>query len=59
MNKLFAVMFLALTVSVPSFGAAHIVTCSAKAAGHESCRTAKLSAKDTGKAARAMAKFVF
>ena len=30
MNKLFAVMLLALTVSVPSFGAEHLVTRSAK-----------------------------
>ena len=59
MNKLFAVMLLALTMSVPSFGAEHLVTRSAKDAAHESYKAAKLSAKETGKAARAMAKFVF
>jgi hypothetical protein len=59
MNKLFAVVLLGLTVSVPSFGAAHVVARSAKAASHESYKAAKSSAKQAGKAARAISKLVF
>jgi hypothetical protein len=55
MRKLMAVLALCLTVSVPSFGAEHVVTRSAKVVGKDSYKAAKYSVKETGK----VLKFVF
>jgi hypothetical protein len=55
MRKLMAVLALCLMVSVPSFGAEHVVTHSAKVVGKDSYKTAKYSVKETGK----VLKFVF
>lgn len=50
MKKLIAELALCLAVSVPSFGAEHVVTGSAKAAGKGTYKAAKVSVKETGKA---------
>jgi hypothetical protein len=50
MKKVFAVVFLALFATLPSFGAGHVVTRSAKAAAKESVKAAEYS---TAKAANA------
>lgn len=50
MKKLMTVLALCLAVSVPSFGAEHVVTRSAKAAGKDSYKAVKYSVKETGKA---------
>jgi len=55
MKKLIAVLALCLTASVPSFGAEHVITHSAKAAGKGTYKAAKYSAKETGK----LLKFLF
>jgi hypothetical protein len=49
MKKLIAVLALCLAVSVPSFGAEHVITHSAKAVGKGTFKAAKYSAKETGK----------
>lgn len=49
-KKLIAVLALCLAVSVPSFGAEHVVSRSAKAAGKDTYKAAKYSVKKTGKA---------
>ena len=56
MNKLFAVIVLALSVSVPSFGGQHVVTRSAKVAGKGTYKAAKVSAKGADKTAKAIKK---
>jgi hypothetical protein len=50
MKKLMAVLALCLAVSVPSFGAEHVVTHSAKVVGKDTYRATKFSVKETGKA---------
>lgn len=59
MKKLFAVIFLALLATVPSFGAEHVVTRSAKAVGKESVKAAKYSAAKADDAGRAVLKYLF
>ena len=59
MKKLLALLALPLCMSVPSFGAEHVVTHSAKAAGKETYKAATYSAKESGKAGKAFLKFVF
>jgi hypothetical protein len=49
MKKLIAVFALCLAASVPSFGADHVITHSAKAVGKSTYKAAKYSAKETGK----------
>lgn len=58
MKQLFAVAVLALCVAVPSF-AADVVGHSVKTAGKETYKAAKVSVKDTGKAGKAVVKFLF
>jgi hypothetical protein len=58
MKKVLALVALALCVSAPSFGA-DVVGHSAKVAGKDSYKDAKVSAKETGKAGKAVAKFLF
>ena len=59
MKKPFAVALLALSVSVPLFGAEHVVSRSAEVAAKESYKAAKFSARKADKAGRAIVKFVF
>ncbi len=59
MKKLLALVVLALSVSVPSFGAEHVVSRSAKVAGKESYKAAKLSATKADHAGKAVVKFIF
>jgi hypothetical protein len=59
MKRLFALAFLALSVTAPSFGAEHVVSRSTKVAGKETYKAAKLSAKEADKAGKAIVKFVF
>ena len=59
MKKLFALFVLALSVSVPSFGAEHVVTHSAEVAGKESYKTARLSARKADEVGKAVLKFLF
>lgn len=56
MRKLVAMLALCLTVSVPSFGAEHVVSHSAKAAAKDSYKAAKYSAKATDKAVKSSVK---
>jgi opacity protein-like surface antigen len=58
MKKLFAVAVLAMCVAVPSF-ASDVVGHSVKTAGKETYKAAKVSAKDTSKAGKAVVKFLF
>jgi hypothetical protein len=58
MKKLFALGALALCMSASSFGA-DVVGHSAKVVGKDSYKVAKVSAKDTGKATKAVVKFLF
>jgi hypothetical protein len=46
-------------VSVPSFGAEHVITRSAKVAGKKSYKAAKLSATKADDAGKAVMKFLF
>ena len=55
MKKLIAVLAFCLAVSASSFGAEHVVTRSAKAAGKGTYKAAKVSMKETGK----VLKFLF
>jgi hypothetical protein len=50
MKKLIAALALCLAVSSASFGAEHVVTYSAKAAGKGTYKAAKVSVKGSGKA---------
>ena len=59
MKKLLAVLALALTLSVPSFGAEHFITRSAKVAGKDCYKTAKYSATKADEAGRAVMRFLF
>ena len=59
MKKLFAVAVLATCAAVPSFAAEHVVGHSVKVTGKETYKAAKVSAKDTGKAGKAVVKFLF
>jgi hypothetical protein len=59
MKKLFALAFLALFVSVPSFAAGGVVTRSAKTAATESVKAAKYAVTTTGHAGRAIVKHLF
>jgi len=58
MKNVLAVVVLAICVAVPSF-AADVVGHSVKVTGKETYKAAKLSAKDTGKAGKAVVKFLF
>ena len=58
MKNLFALVALALCVSVPSFGG-DVVGHSAKAEGKDNYRAAKISAKEAGKAGKAVVKLLF
>jgi hypothetical protein len=57
MKKLVVVAVLAMGVAVPSF-AADVVGHSIKTAGMETYKAAKVSAKDAGKAGKAVVKFL-
>ena len=59
MKKLFVVAVLAMCVAVPSFAAKHVVGHSVKVTGKETYKGAKVSAKETGKAGKAVVKFLF
>ena len=59
MKKLFAVVGLAMCMAVPSFAAKHVVGHSVKVAGKETYKAAEVSAKETGKAGKAVVKFLF
>jgi hypothetical protein len=59
MKNLITLGVLALCMSVPSFGAEHVVTHSAKIAGKETYKAATYSAKETGKAGKSFLKLVF
>jgi len=59
MKKLFALVVLSLSISLPSFGAEHVVSHSAKVAGKDSYKAAAFSAKGVGKAGKAIWKFAF
>ena len=50
MKKLIAALALCLAVSATSFGAEHVVSGSAKAAGKGTYKAAKYSVKETGRA---------
>jgi hypothetical protein len=60
MKKLMAVglFALSLAMSVPSFGAEHVISRSAKSVGKDSYKAAAYSAKETGKATKAAVKFI-
>lgn len=58
MKNIFAVVVLALCVAVPSF-AADVVGHSVKVTGKETYKAAKVSAKHTVHAGKAVAKFLF
>ena len=58
MKRILALVVLGLCVSASSFGA-DVVVHSVKAAGKESGKVVKVSAKDTGKAGKALVKFLF
>jgi len=58
MKKLFVLVALSLCMVAPSFGA-DVVGHSAKVAGKDSYKVARVSAKETGKAAKAFVKFLF
>jgi hypothetical protein len=59
MKKLFALVVLSLSISLPSYGAEHVVSHSAKVAGKDSYKAATYSAKGVGKAGKAIWKFAF
>jgi len=59
MKTLVALVVLAVSMSVPLFGAEHVVTRSAKVAGKESYKAAKLSATKADDAGKAAMKFLF
>jgi hypothetical protein len=55
MKKFLGMVAICLSVSLPSFGAEHLVSHSAKAVGKGTYKAAHFSAKETGK----FLKFVF
>lgn len=59
MKKLFMLVVLSLSISLPSFGAEHVVSHSAKVAGTESYKAVTFSGKEAGKAGKALWKFAF
>jgi len=58
MKKLLVLVALSLCMVAPSFGA-DVVGHSAKVAGKDSYKVARVSAKDAGKAGKAVVKFLF
>ncbi len=58
MKKVLALVLLSVCMAAPSFGA-DVVGHSAKVAGKDSYKAAKISAKETGKAGKAFVKFLF
>jgi hypothetical protein len=58
MKKLLILLSLSLCMAAPSFGS-DVVGHSVKVAGKDSYKVAKVSAKDTGKAGKAVVKFLF
>lgn len=54
MNRILASLILCLAVSIPSFGAEHVVTRSVKTVAHVSCK----AAKDAAHASVAAVKFL-
>jgi len=58
MKKLLVLVALSLCMAAPSFGA-DVVGRSAKVAGKDTYKVAKVSAKDAGKAGKAVVKFLF
>lgn len=58
MKNIFAMVALAMCMAVPSF-ASDVVGHSVKVTGKESYKAAKVSAKDTAKASKAVVKFLF
>ena len=59
MKKILTLVVLSLSISLPSFGAEHLVSHSAKVAGKDSYKAATFSAKKAGKAGKAIWKFAF
>jgi hypothetical protein len=59
MKQFFAVAVLTMCVAVPSFAAKDVVGHSVKVTGKETYKAAKVSAQDTGKAGKAVVKFLF
>ena len=58
MKNIFAVVVLAMCMAVPSF-ASNVVGHSVNVTGKETYKAAKVSAKDTAKASKAVVKFLF
>jgi hypothetical protein len=58
MKKLLVLVALSLSMAAPSFGA-DVVGHSAKVAGKDTYKVAKVSVKETGKAGKAIVKFLF
>jgi hypothetical protein len=58
MKKLLILLSLSLCMTAPSFGT-DVVGHSAKMAGKDTYKVAKVSAKETGKAGKAVVKFLF
>ena len=58
MKKLLVLVALSLCMAAPSFGS-DVVGHSAKVAGKDTYKVAKASAKDAGKAGKAVVKFLF
>lgn len=52
MKRLIALLVVSLSVSIPSFGAKHIVAHAAKVTGKDTYKVAKYSAKASGKAVK-------
>ena len=59
MKKILTLVVLALLISLPSFGAEHVVSRSAKVAAKDSYKAATNSAKGVGKTGKAIWKFAF
>ena len=59
MKKILTLVVLSLSISLPSFGAEHVVSHSAKVAGKDSYKAATFSVKEAGKAGKAFFKFAF
>ena len=58
MKKLMVLVALSLSMAAPLFGA-DVVGHSAKVAGKDTYKVAKVSVKETGKAGKAILKFLF
>ena len=58
MKKVLILLSLSLCMAAPSFGA-DVVGHSAKVAGKDTYKVVKVSAKETGKAGKAIVKFLF